>query len=322
MREKSEKIEQFLNSMYDIEVQEILQMTTGVGGDTYKICTNNGCFIFKVSDINEMNHPQEEPAICNYLLQKGIPVSAFLRNKAGEFVTAFDGERVCHVQRFVEGKVFGMNEAPEWFLQEAPVLLGRIHRELQGYKELPVGIGENFFRYMTPERARESYLQSYKNAKYIDEEDILEDLEVRLAVLSKIADWSFDVGKLTYRNSHGDYTVNQIIAGQDRINAVIDWTCACRQPVVWEITRSYFYAAPGCAEGGLDEKRFAGYVDRYCSEAPLTAYDKENLLRLYLYQLAVCDYYAQYFGAEESRKGEYLQQAGFATKVLKQLLYK
>ena len=311
------KIEDFLVKKYGLKVKEILQMTMGVGGETYKICTDDCHFILKVSDSNEMNHPKEEPAICDFLLGRGIPVSEFLRNTTGDFVTPFDERRVCHVQKFVEGRVFGMNEASEWFLQQTPLLLGRIHRGLQGYKELPVGIGENFFQYMTPERARQSYMQSYKNAEYSDETDILEDLEVRLKVLEKMADWSFDVEKLTYRNSHGDYTVNQIIAGERKINAVIDWTCACRQPVIWEITRSFFYAAPGCAEGGYDERVFQDYVDRYCSEADLNAYDKENLLKLYFYQLAVCDYYAQYFGAEASRKDEYLQQARFATKVLK-----
>ena len=311
------KIEELLVKKYGLKAQEILQMTTGVGGDTYKICMKNSHFILKVSDVNEMNHPEEEPTICDFLLGRGIPVSEFLRNVAGDFVTPFDERRVCHVQKFVEGRVLGMNEAPEWFLQQTPVLLGKIHKELQDYKELPVGIGENFFQYMTPERARESYRQSYKKAKHAGETDIMEELEIRLKVLEKVSDWSFDVGKLTYRNSHGDFTVNQIIAGQDRINAVIDWTCACRQPVIWEITRSFFYAAPGCAEGGYDDRVFQDYVDRYCSEATLNAYDRDNLLKLYFYQLAVCDYYAQYFGAEASRKDEYLQQARFATKVLK-----
>ena len=314
------EVEEVLVKKYGLKVQEILQMTKGVGGENYKICTDDYDFICKIADSNEMNHPEEEPAICEFLHGRGIPVSEFLKNVAGELVTSFDERRVCHVQKFVEGKVFGMNKAPEWFLQQAPLLLGQIHRELQGYKELPVGIGENFFRYMTPERARQSYIQSYKNAEYIGETDILEALEVRLKALEKMADWNFNVEKLTYRNSHGDYTVNQIIAGEHQINAVIDWTCACRQPVIWEITRSFFYASPKCAEGGFSEKEFEAYVDRYCSEAALNAYDKDNLLKLYLYQLAMCDYYAQYFGADSHKKEEYLTQAKFATKVLEKSL--
>ncbi len=54
---------------YGLKVQEILQMTTGVGGNTYKICMNNSHYILKVSDVNEMNCPGEEPAICDYYAQ-------------------------------------------------------------------------------------------------------------------------------------------------------------------------------------------------------------------------------------------------------------
>lgn len=79
------------------------------------------------------------------LLQEyGFEVSNFLRNKSGNFVTLFDGKRVSHVQKYVEGKVFVMNEATDWFMVQSPLLLGRIHNELRKYKELPVGIGEKF----------------------------------------------------------------------------------------------------------------------------------------------------------------------------------
>lgn len=60
------------------------------------------------------------------------------------------------------------------------------------------------------------------------------------------------------------------------------------------------------------------YVGRYCSVASLTQYDRDNLVKLYLYQLAVCDYYAQYLNADSHKKNEYLLQARFATKGLQQ----
>ena len=125
--------------------------------------------------------------------------------------------------------------------------------------------------------------------------------------------------KLTYCNSHGDYTVNQIICGEDKINAVVDWTCACRHPVIWEITRSFFYAEPSCIDGQYDEVKFKDYVEHYCSVASLTQYDRDNLIKLYLYQLAVCDYYFQYLNADIHKKEEYLLQARFATKVLQNI---
>ncbi len=314
-----EKISEILSSEYGLDVHEIQRMTVGVGGDIFLVQASQGKYIYKIADANEMNHPEEEPQICDFLYQKGMDVSAFLKNRSGYFVTTYDDNRVSHVQTYIEGKVFGMNEVPEWFMKQSPVLLGRIHNELRGYKALQMGIGEDFFRYMTPESARNSYIHSYEMAKQTGEVDILDDLEFRIKLVPKMTDWKFDLHKLTYCNSHGDYTVNQIICGEDKINAVIDWTCACQHPVIWEITRSFFYADPSCTNGKFDEVKFKDYVDAYGSVAPLTQYDRDNLLRLYFYQIAVCDYYSQYLNADIHDKDEYLMQAKFATNILRNL---
>lgn len=69
-------------------------------------------------------------------------------------------------------------------------------------------------------------------------------------------------------------------------------------PVIWELTRSFFYAEPSCVDGQYDEAKLKDYVGHYCNMAPLTQYDRDNLMKLYLYQLAVCDYYSQqYYGS-------------------------
>lgn len=194
----SERIRQVLLQEYGFEVSDIHKMTTGVGGDTFLINAHQGKFIYKIVDANEMNHPEGEPEICSFLFQRGLEVSDFIKNKSGNFVTLFDGKRVSHLQKYVEGKVFAMNEAADWFMVQSPILLGRIHNELHRYKELPMGIGDKFFRYMTPENAKKSYHCSYEVAKQRGETDILNDLEFRLQIIQKISDWKFDVQKLTY----------------------------------------------------------------------------------------------------------------------------
>lgn len=319
MQNISERIKQILFQEYGFEVFDIHKMTAGVGGDTFLIDTHQGRFIYKIVDVNEMNHPEEEPEICSFLFQRGLEVPDYLKNKSGTFVTSFDGKRVSHMQKYMEGKVFAMNEATDWFMVQSPLLLGRIHNELRQYKELPMGIGENFFRYMTPENAKNSYRHSYELAEQRVETDILEDIEFRLKIIQKVSDWKFDLQKPTYCNSHGDYTVNQIICGEGKVNAVVDWTCACRHPVIWEITRSFFYAEQSCIDGQYDEVKFKDYVKHYCCVASHTQYDIDNLMRLYLYQLAVCDYYSQYLNADIYKKDEYLLQARFATKVLRNI---
>lgn len=312
-----QQIELFLKEQYGIVCTKIDRMTTGVGGDTYRIVSDQGMYIFKVADANSINRPESEPKICNFLLQNQIAVSEFLANKAGNYVTSYGEDRYAHVQKYIEGNVYSMNEAPEWFMEQSAQILGNIHRKLQTYPELPVGIGKDFFYYMTVPNACQSYRKSLKTALERKEETIIEDLEFRIRFTESLPDMKFDVDKLTYRNTHGDFTVNQILCRDQRIQAVIDWTCACRHPVIWELTRSFFYAEPTCRDGALDENKFARYVNTYEELSPLNLYDKEQLLRLYYYQLTVCDYYQQYLYAEEHKKEEFLMQARFATNVLK-----
>lgn len=310
------KIASVLKDDYGLEISAIQQMSTGVGGDTYHISAAQGEYIYKIVESNDMNHPAAEPALCNHLLAQGIPVSEFLMNKNGEWITVSEG-RASHLQRFFHGKPFPMNGAPEWFMKESPRLLAGIHNALRSFSPLPVGIGADFFQYMTPERAAASYHRSLERVAAGGNRQIQEDLRFRMDFLERIRNWQFDICRLTCANSHGDFTVNQIICGENAIQAVIDWTSACIHPVIWEITRSFFYADPSCREGGFHRQRFDAYVSAYSGLAPLNEYDRDNLLKLYYYQLTVCDYYGQYLDAQEHKKEEFLQQARFATDILR-----
>lgn len=313
------QIRTLLREQYYLEASMIKPMTTGVGGETFLIEADQGKYVFKLADTNAMNRPETEPEICSFLFQHEIAVSEFFKSKSGEhFVKAEDG-RYGHLQRFIEGQVFSMHKAPEWFMEQSALLLGNIHHTLCDYRELPVGIGKDFFYYMTIKNAGQSYRKSLAIARERKDEAIIEDLEFRIRLTEKFPEMDFEPDKLTYRNTHGDYTVNQIICGEKNIKAVIDWTCACRHPVVWELTRSFFYADSSCRDGDFDEEKFKEYVEAYCSISPLTEYDRKQLLSLYYYQLAVCDYYSQYLEADESKKEEFLLQARFATKVLKKM---
>lgn len=312
------KIMSKLKDSYGLEVSAMAPMSLGVGGDTYRVTAAQGEFVYKIMEADTMNHPAGEPKLCAYLLDRGIPVSIFVRNREGRWITPIEG-RISHLQEYIRGRTFPMNGTPEWFMAESPKLLAGIHNALRAFPPLPVGIGSNFFRYMTPDRGKTSYHASLEKAAARGETGILEDLRYRLEILEYIRDWHFDISRLTCRNTHGDFTVNQILCGEDRINAVIDWTSACVHPVIWEITRSFFYADPSCREGCFDESRFAAYISAYTALAPLNEYDRANMLKLFYYQLAVCDYYAQYLDAPEEKKGEFLQQARFATSILRNM---
>ena len=224
-----------------------------------------------------------------------------------------------------------MNHAPAFLMKEMPQLLGKLQSALMDYEPLPEGISENFFRFMTPENAKKSYENSLHVVEQMRKEKnngskeasdeillkVISDLEFRCALMDRITPLFPDFQRLTVRNTHGDFTVNQILCSNSVVTGIIDFTTACRHPVVWELTRSFFTAEPSCQNGELDTDKFREYISLYEKYLPLSAYDKELLLPVYVYQLAVCDYYSQYLSAAGRKAEEFLEQAAFATKVLR-----
>lgn len=310
---------ELLKQNYDLDLRFVEKSTVGAGSDTYFGICNEGKFVVKYPAASEINHPEAEPELCEYLLENGIPVCQFLRNKDGGYLTMDGNCRQFHVQRFIEGKVYDLNTAPDWLLTESAQMLGKIHAALRDYTGPPTGIGADFFQYMTPERALESYRCSLTIARNRGDLENAADLEYRIGLMERFPAYEFDLEKLTCCATHGDYFISQIICGEGKINAVIDWTTACVHPVVWEIVRSYVYAAPSCKDGQIDMDEFLRYVAAYRKFANLNEYDLRCMVRLFYYQIAVCDYYGQYYASTADNRHIYLHQAVFSTKLLRWL---
>lgn len=308
-----------LKHLYGLETTKIEKSGVGAGSDTFFVTCTDGKYVVKYPASSEINHPEAEPELCEYLLAHGIPVCQFLRNKEGHFLTTDESGRLFHVQRFIEGKMYDLNTAPDWLQTESARMLGKIHAALREYSGLPTGIGADFFKYMTPNRASESYKKSLNIAESRNDTEIITDLRYRIDLMQRFPAYEFDLDRLTCCTTHGDYFISQIICGENGINAVIDWTTACVHPVVWEVVRSYVYAAPSCKEGQIDMDAFLRYVAEYRKFAPLNEYDLLCMARLFYYQIAVCDYYGQYYASTADNRQIYLHQAVFSTKLLRWL---
>jgi Ser/Thr protein kinase RdoA (MazF antagonist) len=312
----SEFIKGIIGLHYGIEVFESKKLTVGAGSNTYDLLTDSGRYILKNANVNEANNPQNEPPLCAFLLSKGIPVSEFVKCTNGDFLFAYDGHRY-HMQRFVEGICYEWNTAPDWLLTESAKVLGEIHAALADYPPLPVGIGECFFQHMTPEMALRSYEKSFQRAKVLEDSSYVEGIAYRMDLMKRLQTPSIRLDQLTRRNTHGDYFISQLLCGDRQINTVIDWTTACVHPVVWEVLRSYVYAAPECSDGRIDMASFIDYVKTYLTFATLNKYDIKMLPYVFYYQIAVCDYYGQYYQSDASNREIYLQQAILSTKLMR-----
>lgn len=202
-------------------------------------------------------------------------------------------------------------------MKESAEMLGKIHTALKDYEGLNVGIGNDFFKYMTPENALRSYENSLSIARENGDSEIEADLLYRIGLMKKFPKYRFEIDKLTCVNTHGDYFISQLICGEDRINAVIDWTTACVHPAVWEIVRSYVYAAPECADGFINAENLAEYFREYLRFSSLNECDLKSAAEIFYYQISVCDYYGQYYSSSADNREIYLHQAVFSTRLMK-----
>lgn len=110
--------------------------------------------------------------------------------------------------------------------------------------------------------------------------------------------------------------ISQIIWKDEEINGIIDWTCACRHPYIWEIVRSYVFMAPEVKQGEIDIDALLRYLQAYLERGALNSYDIENAGNLFYYFLAVCNFYDQYYNTISKNRRIYLEQANMASKLL------
>ena len=308
--------ETLLRKQYGLHLKGMHKSQVGAGSDTWFLDCTEGKFVLKFPSNSEINHPELEPELCAYLRENGVPACDFLKNTAGGFVSETDNGQVFTLQRLLPGSTLEWNTATEGLLLESAQLLGKIHRVLEDYPPLPEGIGAGFFALMMPKRALESYQNSLSVADQRGDQQSTAELQWRIDFMERFPQWQFDLTKLTLRNTHGDYFISQFLCEKGHLSAVIDWTTACVHPVIWEIMRCFVYGAPGCSEGEIDRSMLDRYLDAYCRYGTLNSYDVQNLFKLYWYQIAVCDYYGQYYASNASNREIYLKQARLATKLL------
>lgn len=309
----NEELKKLIEDNYDIGIiKDIEPILEGASSECFHIITEDSEYLLKDIEMIFMNHPDKEPLINHILQEKGVPVSKFYKTKEDKYLLEHLGH-MFHLQSFIKGRILEMNKAPEWFMEESAIMLGKIHKALEDIELLSKGIGEEFFKFMTPENAKISYEKSLDMAiKYNDTQNII-DLEYRIRLLDKIKNIKLELNNFTYKNTHGDYFISQILCGESSINAVIDFTSACVHPVCWELIRSYSYADPNCINGHIDYDNLKKYIQNYLKYSELNAYDIKMMAYLYYYQLAVSDYFSQYYESNNSNRSVLCHYANWST---------
>lgn len=311
-----EQLRMRVYKLYNIEIGEIERSVNGAGGSTYIVTAGGKRYVVKYPSDNEMNHPDVELKVCEVLLEKGIPACRFVPNKQGKMISSDENGRRFTVQHFYEGITYAYNEAPFAAQKESALLLARIHKALRDMQGIPTGIGAYFFKYRKSGNMRSSYFGTLQQAVNCGDTVVEAAIRSNMRIAEAMPVCEFDINKFSCGNTHGDYTVSQLIWLDSKVNGVIDWTCACRHPYIWEIVRSYVFMAPEVKRGEIDIQSLLGYIKSYMEVGSLNSYDIENAGNLFYYFLSVCNFYGQYYDSISKNRHIYLEQANMASKLL------
>ena len=311
-----EQLKMRLYKLYGIEIETMEPSENGAGGLTYFVSAGEHKYVVKYPSENDMNHPEVEVRVCSKLLEKGIPACRFLSNRQGKMLSTDENGRRFTVQEYYEGTTYGYYETPVEFQREAAIMLAQIHNAMEDLDDIPMGIGEEFFRYRKPESMQESYQKTLQRAQEEGNTLIAEKVRTNMRIVENMKGFEFQADRFSCGSTHGDYNTMQLIWKDKKIAGVIDWTCACRHPYVWEIVRSYVFMAPEVRQGEINIDALLRYLSAYMEYHPLRTYDIENAGRLFYYFLGVCNFYGQYYESLSGNRSIYLEQAGMASGLL------
>lgn len=311
-----EQLRMRIYKLYDIEIETMETSENGAGGLTYLVKADDKRFVVKYPSDNEMNNPDVEIRVCEKLLSKGIPVCRFIPNKQGKMISTDENGRRFTVQHFYEGITYAYNEAPVNLQAQSASFLAKIHEAMKEIENIPVGIGAEFFIYRKTEYMKDAYADTLQQAIEKNDTDIVRHIRSNIRIVDAMPAYNFDIRRFSCGNTHGDYMISQLIWQDEKINGIIDWTCVCKHPYIWEIVRSYVFMAPEIKQGEINIKSLIDYISEYMECGSLNSYDIENAGKLFFYFLAVCNFYEQYYDSISKNRYIYLRQANMASQLL------
>ncbi len=319
MFKSDEEIKEYLHKVYNLDINDVVKINRG-SANIYFL--NKSTYVLKEFQSKyNVDKIIKEIEVINHLKKKGISVPNYVKTSSCDYYTIYK-DIIIIIQDFIEGYTINNNEGNYDQVIECAKEYGVIVNALKDLKiKLP---SSNISEWYSEERFEQSInkynkLLTMLNDNEIDnniKNDILEKMSMINSIKSKI---NFNnMNNLTILNTHGDFSVEQLIYKDGKINSVIDFVSACRMPIVWELIRSYSYIDKEAVDGEFNLDTFINYVKEFNKYIKLNKYDIEYMPYIYLIQLLNSDYgYKQYIN--DNSKMNLLSFGCFRTNVCRYL---
>lgn len=307
-----------VKEIYGIEIRIVKKVNRG-SANIYEL--DNQKYILKEFQSKYTKAKiEKEISVIKHLSKKKINVPEYIKCLDGKY--SFDYKnRIIIMQKFIEGYTIEPNTGDYKKTLESAKYLGKIVNALEDFTyELP--INKIIYTNQDLEKSVEKYKTIISQLNHENEIDnkIIKDLKAKIDMINNISTKIdlYNFNKLTYKNTHGDYSVMQFIYKNDKINAIIDFVSACNMPIVWEVIRSYSYIDENAKSGVFDIDIFVCYVKEFCKYVKLNKYDIENMVNIYLLQILTSNYgYKQFLN--DRNNCSLLEFAFFRTNICRYL---
>lgn len=289
MFESNHEIIEWVKEHYELGIHSVELNDVG-SANCYILKSDQKMYFMKEfqSKINQSNL-LTEIEVCEFLRKKGLPVSEFVKNVQGEYISSYK-EKCIHIQEYIHGDAYAMYELPEELLYLSGRYLGKINRYMKELEGFDLSFDDEWLSNWSNEEeiAKIEELLQERHEEIDDSiaRKIEEDFEFKISVLKGMEGYANKfIG--SYRcNSHGDYSLLQLLFEGKQIKAIVDFAAVCCLPPTWEIIRSYTYAASECRDGNcIDYNKFKKYLDEYLRENDIPAKDIILMPSFYFFQL-------------------------------------
>jgi Ser/Thr protein kinase RdoA (MazF antagonist) len=318
----NKEIAEILVQNYDIKPINISEINRGTA-DIFKIETENRKYVLKeFSEGRTKESVIKETDIINFLNGKQIKVPIYVKSKTDNFYIEY-GNRIIVLQEFIEGYTMENNTGDYEKTIESAMLLGKMTKALETYEGLTEdGIMEKSFSKKSIQNGivKMKDLQQKINIDNPYREKFIDDLEFKIKVAEKLEkEFNFKIiNKMTIINSHGDFSVQQLIYNDKGEKTIIDFETAKKMPIVWEVMRSYSYVDKEAKDGEFNIDTLIEYFKEFSKYIKLNEYDLKYAPHLYLIHIIASVFGYKQFNENYERK-TLLEFALFRTKLCRYL---
>ena len=313
------EIRNLLEKEYNIKAKNIRPINKGTA-NIYNI--DNKYILKEFSEDRKKESILKEIDIINFLSKKDIKVPKYIETISKQFYI-IKYNRIIIVQEYIAGYTIENNTGDYEKTIESATILGKLLKAFKEYKELDdERIIEKWFSKDYIQNGLKKMKKLKKNLNYNNkfskkiEKDLDDKIEMSKYILENF-DFSI-INKMTMQNTHGDYSVQQLIYNDEKGTTLIDFETAKKMSIAWEIIRSYSYIDKDAKEGIINEYALEDYFKEVMKYVKLNEYDLKYAKVIYLIQMLGSIYgYKQY--NENVENIEILEFAFFRTNLCRNI---